>query len=86
MANRQTRIFVPSTEPLKDWVETLIGKVLRPLAEEHAGAMEWFWFSRCGTNAYESGDCTIELIPGEYKQPLDPDVPVFTAGCASDFV
>ena len=42
MANRQTRIFVPSTEPLEDWAETLIGRVFRPLTGDYAGALEWF--------------------------------------------
>jgi hypothetical protein len=77
MANRQTRIFVPSMEPLEDWAETLIGKVLRPLTEEHTGALEWFWFSRYGSPADESGDCDIALIPNEFKQPLAPGQPGF---------
>src|ERR1700723_3003800 len=72
MANRQTRIFVPSTEPLEDWAETLIGRVFRPLTGEYGGALEWFWFSRYGQTADDSGDCDISQIPDEFKRPLQP--------------
>ncbi len=71
MANRQTRIFALSTEP-DDWAETLIGRVFRPLTEEYAGVLKWFWFSRYGLPADESLDCDIGLIPNEFKQPLAP--------------
>ena len=50
MANRQTRIFVPSTEPMGDWAETLIGRVFRPLTEEFSASLAWFWFSRYGSD------------------------------------
>jgi hypothetical protein len=75
MPTLQTRIFVPSIEPLEDWAETLIGKVFRPLTTEFEPQLEWFWFSRYGTTADESGDCAIELIPNEFKQPLEPGGP-----------
>ena len=71
MPVRQTRVFAPSDEPSTDWAETLIGRVFRPLVGEFDGALEWFWFSRYGAPAEDSGDCDIQLIPEQYKQPLE---------------
>ena len=71
MSIRQTRVFVRSEDPWNDWAETLIGKVFRPLTNEFADALNWFWFSRYGAQADDSGDCDISLIPDEYKRPLD---------------
>ena len=72
MSVRQTRVFVPSDEPLPDWAETLIGRVFHPLAHEFVDALAWFWFSRYGSPADDSGDCNIAVIPNGYKRPLDP--------------
>ena len=72
MGIRQTRVFVLSTEPEDDWAETLIGRLFRPLAAEFAADLDWFWFSRYGAPADDSGDCDIDLIPTEYKRPLEP--------------
>ncbi|SDI13992.1 hypothetical protein [Propionivibrio dicarboxylicus] len=69
MAIRQTRIFVPGTEPEEDWAETLLGRVLRPLTEDFAGVLEWFWFSRYGSPIDESGDCDIDVIAEDFKRP-----------------
>jgi len=68
MAIRQTRVFVRSDEPNDDWAETLIGRVFCPLTAEFAGSLLWFWFSRYGSPADESGDCEIARIPVEYKE------------------
>jgi hypothetical protein len=73
MPIRQTRIFVRSEEPQSDWAETLVGRVFRPLTEEFENSLEWFWFSRYGSEASESGDCDISLIPDDYKRPLQPE-------------
>lgn len=73
MAVRQTRVFVRSDEPYNDWAETLIGRVFRPLTNEFGNVLTWFWFSRYGAPASDSGDCNIAVIPKEYKQPLQPD-------------
>ena len=64
--------FVRSSEPVTDWAETLIGKVFRPLTNEFGDALIWFWFSRYGQEASDSGDCEIAAIPAEYKEPLEP--------------
>jgi len=66
MGTRQTRIFVRSDEP-DDWAETLVGRVLRPLTAEFSDSLNWFWFSRYGQPADESGDCDIVQISAEYK-------------------
>lgn len=71
MSVRQTRIFVPAGEPETDWAETLVGRVLRPLTAEFAEPLDWFWFSRYGAPADDSGDCDIAKIPVRYKQPLE---------------
>ena len=70
MAIRQTRVFVRSDDPHEDWAETLIGRVFRPLTNEFTDVLTWFWFSRYGAPATDSGDCNIAVIPDEYKQPL----------------
>lgn len=72
MAIQQTRVFVRSNEPHEDWAETLIGRVFRPLTNEFADVLVWFWFSRYGALATDSGDCNIAVIPDECKQPLQP--------------
>ncbi len=70
MAIRQTRVFVLSVEPAAGWAETLIGRVFRQLTEEFAESLVWFWFSRYGTTIDgDNGDCDIDQIPDEYKQP-----------------
>lgn len=70
MATRQTRIFVPSNEPLSDWAETIIGCVICPLTQQHAMALSWSWFSRYISAINDSGDCDISLIPDGFKQPI----------------
>ncbi|TXT21539.1 MAG: hypothetical protein FD138_4050 [Planctomycetota bacterium] len=72
MGVRQTRLFVQSNEAQSDWAETLIGRVFRPLTTEFAESLHWFWFSRYGSSADDSGDCDIAQIPAEYKQPVQP--------------
>src|SRR5258706_2122351 len=72
MANRQTRVFVPSTEPFGDWAETLIGRVFRPVTSQYQRQLRWFWFSRYGGPATDSGDCDITVIPEQFKQPFAP--------------
>lgn len=72
MSVRQTRVFVQSNEPPEDWAETIIGRVFRPLITEFRESLQWFWFSRYGAPADDSGDCNIAQIPANYKQPLQP--------------
>lgn len=71
MTNRQTRIFVRHNEPLNDWAETLLGQVVRPVLEEYASCVRWFWFSRYVSPINDSADCDIKLIPTEFKQPIE---------------
>lgn len=73
MAVRQTRVFAHSAEAEDDWAETLIGRLIRPLTSEFAERLDWFWFSRYGSPADESGDCDIQRIPAEYKQMMSSD-------------
>ena len=72
MGVRQTRVFVPSREPDADWAETLIGRVFRPLTAAFADQLDWFWFSRYGSPAADSGDCDIARIPAEYTPQQQP--------------
>jgi hypothetical protein len=72
MGVRQTRVLVRSDEPGDDWTETLVGRVFRPLTAEFSDSLQWFWFSRYGSPADDSGDCNINQIPAEYKQPQVP--------------
>lgn len=72
MSVRQTRVFVKSDESVEDWAETLIGRVFRPLTKEFADSLSWFWFSRYGVAADDSGDCDVSSIPEDYKHPLAP--------------
>ena len=74
MSVRQIRIFVRSDEPVDDWAETLIGRICIPLTDEFSDTLSWYWFSRYGSFiSGDSGDCNIDLIPDEYKQPLQSD-------------
>jgi hypothetical protein len=70
MAIRQTRIFVPPTEPA-EWAETLIGRVIRPIAREFPNDLLWFWFSRSvcliGMAGEDRGDCDFDSLPDAYK-------------------
>jgi hypothetical protein len=78
MAVRQTRVFILSDEPDAHGMETLIGRVFRPVVAEYAEALRWFWFSRySSTIDGDSGDCDIELIPAEDKRPLQQGGPGF---------
>jgi hypothetical protein len=72
MPIRQTRVFVRSDEPMEDWAETLIGRVFRPLTTEFADPLDWFWFSRYGGPADDSGDCDVSRISEDYKRPPAP--------------
>lgn len=62
MLTRQTRIFVPSSEPLQDWAETLLGRVLLPLLQAPDCPLIWFWFSRYGAGLEDSQDCSLGKI------------------------
>lgn len=66
---RQTRVFVPSSEPQEGWAETLIGRIFRPLRERFADRLEWFWFSRYGEFADDLDDCEAGNISSEYMLP-----------------
>jgi len=72
MAIRQTRIFADGGEPLADWAETLIGRVVRPLVSEFQESLRWFWFSRyvciVGMQGEDRGDCDFNMLPDNYKQ------------------
>jgi len=76
MAIRQTRIFVLSKEPLENWAETILGKVICPLTNDFMDSLEWFWFSRYVNEiGKDESNCKMEGIPDEYKQALRPDGP-----------
>jgi hypothetical protein len=67
MSGRQTRSFVPSAEPNEDWSETLIGKVLRPIATEFTARFDSFWSSRYSCPVHvDTGDC-------DFASAADPD-------------
>jgi hypothetical protein len=74
MSIKQTRIFVPPPTPYNDqnWVETLVGSVIKPLVTENHCIMDWFWFSRyCDYNKdknknTDTGDCKICKIPNNF--------------------
>lgn len=77
ISTKQTRIFVPSTEP-SDWADTLIGRVIRQLAVEFEKDLRWYWFSRYGvlittpvSPQEDRGDCDFDKIPVECKKPLN---------------
>lgn len=73
MAILQTRIFVCNTAG-HDWAETLAGSLVRPLTAEYHDHLEWFWFSRyvciIGMQGEDTGDCDLNAIPEEFKQPF----------------
>lgn len=70
MPTRQTRVFVASNEPLNDWAETIIGRVIVPITRQFSGQLNWFWFSRYISPINDSGDCDVSLIPAPFLQPL----------------
>src|SRR5437660_357539 len=73
MSYRQVRIFVPSDDPMANWYQTTVGKVIRPaVSGEFQGDLEWFWFSHYIDAADAGGDCDINEIGEAFKQPLPP--------------
>lgn len=76
MGTRQTRIFVPSSEPDEGWAETLLGRVLLPLTDRFSDQLNWFWFSRYGPIVDDFDDCDFESIPAGCKQPIQSDAAV----------
>ena len=75
MTSRQARIFVPSTDALEGWLETLLGTVVKPVVSKYSAQIEWFWFSRnCSPiqgPAADLGDCDFSALPPNFKRPLD---------------
>ena len=63
MTVRQTRIFVPATRPFDegDWVSTVVGHVIKPIAE--SPGLAWFHFNHYVAPDTDSGDCDIARIP-----------------------
>lgn len=45
------------------WVETLLGKVVRPVAND--AAIKWFWFSWYNVPE-DAGDCDLDKIPESF--------------------
>lgn len=78
MADRQTHVFIESTEPDGDWVDTLLGRVIRPLVHDHESELDWFWFTHYGTLGSDPGDCDLSKIPESCKRPLHPQGSPFT--------
>lgn len=39
-------IFVPSAQPMENWVEQILGTVVRPLNEEFNASIGWMWVTR----------------------------------------
>jgi hypothetical protein len=70
MAIRQTRLFVPSSEPDEGWAETAAGRVIKPITKEYRQSLSWFWFSRYVSDGPDSGDCDFDAIPESHKQRL----------------
>lgn len=68
MSIRQTRVFVPNTEVYEaTWVETLLGRVVRPLVDGHP-ELVWFWFSRYAVpRGKDDGDCAIDEVPASFE-------------------
>ena len=59
---RQVRIFALGTEPNPNWVENVVGRVIKPAIAAHATL--WFWFSRYIQLRTESGEDTdLAAIP-----------------------
>ena len=56
MTVRQTRIFVPATRPFDegDWVSTVVGHVIKPIAE--SPGLAWFHFNHYVAPDTDSGD------------------------------
>jgi hypothetical protein len=70
LVQRQIRIFVPADLDNSCWVETVLGRVVKPVTEKFSPV--WFWFSR-----YEEGrdgsntDCEISKIPDSFRSAED---------------
>jgi len=66
LCHRQIRIFVPPELDPACWVETVLGRVVKPVVEKHHP--EWFWFSRYEEYERESrGDCELSMIPATFS-------------------
>lgn len=39
-------IFVPTEQPMENWVEQILGTVVRPLNEEFGSSIRWMWVTR----------------------------------------
>ena len=64
--HRQIRIFVPPELDAACWVETVLGRVVKPVVEKYR--TEWFWFSRYEEYERESrGDCDLSQIPETFR-------------------
>jgi hypothetical protein len=62
---RQIRIFVLPEVDGNHWVETVVGRVIKPVVERHKP--EWMWFSRYGEDKKGSSvDCDISKIPAHF--------------------
>ena len=65
LVHRQIRIFVPPAADGNHWVETVVGRVIKPVVERHKP--EWMWFSRYGEDKERSSvDCDISKIPTHF--------------------
>jgi len=63
---RQIRIFVPPELDPSCWVETVLGRVVKPVIGEFKP--EWFWFSRYEEYEKQSQtDCDLSLIPASFR-------------------
>jgi hypothetical protein len=62
---RQIRIFVRANVEGDQWVENVVGRVIKPVVERHKP--EWMWFSRYREGKQGSSvDCDISRIPDQF--------------------
>lgn len=71
MITYQTRIFIPPSPPYdtqETWVETALGRIVRPLVE-NSPELSWFWFSRyVNIRGGDVNDCEIAQVPDAFYE------------------
>ena len=71
--DKQTRIFTHQNHADTHWYQNILGKIIKPLAENNHD-LEWFWFSRY-TGAIAGNDeeenCIVADIPAHCKRQGD---------------
>lgn len=67
-------IFVPATQPMDNWVEQILGTVIRPLHEEFDTSIRWIWVTRYIQNLEQLPDSvkdhfSIQAVPDRFLLP-----------------